>query len=93
MEALQVRNRMTATQLVENCGGLKFIANPKRPGHYFFTTPTIERGYISPKIVAKIDSVELSEMQFAECRKPGEENWVPCLMMVGDSDKNTVRSW
>lgn len=22
-------------------------------------------------------------LQYAECRKPGQENWVPCLMIVG----------
>lgn len=99
MANLVSRNRMTATQLKEQEGSINFVKNPKN-GNLFFTAGKYT-GYVSPAVKEQIMSVQLSDLQFAECkdeslpdRDPvtGSSNWVPCLMMVGDSSKNVVRS-
>lgn len=91
MEKLQVRNRKTATQLVisENAE-LQFINNPNT-NKVFFMCGTV-KGYVSPAVTAKLDTVDLEDLQYAECAKPNTDDWVPCLMMVGDTNKNVVRS-
>lgn len=91
MEKMQVRNRKSAQQLVisENAE-IQFINNPNT-NKVFFMCGTI-KGYISPAVAAKIDSVGLGELQYAECAKPGTSDWVPCLMMVGNSTANVKRT-
>lgn len=91
MEKMQVRNRKTAEQLVisENAP-LEFIFNPNNNKYFFMCGST--KGYISPAVRAKMDTIELKDMQYAECAQPGTDNWVPCLMVVGDSKKNVKRS-
>lgn len=88
---MQVRNRKSARQLVisEN-SPLQFITNPNTGRTFFMCGST--KGYISPAIRAKIDTVQLEDMQYAECAQPGTDNWVPCLMMVGNSEANVKRS-
>lgn len=78
MEALEVRNRKTASQLViENNAEIEFEPSKKR----FFCGTIV--GYISPAVIKKIDNIEITDLQYAECRKPGEDKFVPCLMLVG----------
>lgn len=91
MEKMQVRNRKTAEQLVisENAE-LQFINNPNT-NKVFFMCGSI-KGYISPAVAAKLDTVQLADLQYAECAKPGTNDWVPCLMMVGNSNANVKRS-
>lgn len=91
MEKMQVRNRKTAKQLVisEN-STLQFINNPNT-NKVFFMCGGI-KGYVSPAVRAKMDTVTLEELQYAECAQPGTDNWVPCLMMVGNSEANVKRS-
>lgn len=91
MEKMQVRNRKTARQLVisEN-STLRFINNPNT-NRVFFMCGGI-KGYVSPAVRAKMDTVTLEELQYAECAQPGTDNWVPCLMMVGNSEANVKRS-
>lgn len=91
MDKMQVRNRMTATQLVisEN-SELQFINNPNT-NKVFFMCGT-KKGYISPAVAKAQDSVTLEDLQYAECAKPGTDEWVPCLMMVGNSTANVKRT-
>lgn len=91
MEKMQVRNRKSAKQLVigENAP-LQFINNPNT-NKVFFTCGTV-KGYVSPNVRDKMDSVALEDLQYAECAKPGTDDWIPCLMMVGNSEANVKRS-
>ena len=91
MEKMQVRNRKTAKQLVisEN-SPLQFIHNPNT-NKVFFMCGSV-KGYISPAVRVNLDSVSLDELQYAECAQPNSDNWVPCLMMVGNSGANVRRS-
>lgn len=97
---LCVRNRKSAEQMVisENAE-LEFTENPHTK-NIFFVCGEI-RGYVSPAIKAVMDTVNLDQLQVAECKKPelpdvnpetGESNWVPTLMMVGHSKDNVKRS-
>lgn len=81
---VKVRNRMTASQLIlkENAE-IQFINNPNT-NKPFFVCGSI-RGYISPAVAAKMNQVTLEDLQYAECAKPGTEDWVPCLLMQGNS--------
>lgn len=88
---MQVRNRKTAKQLViSNNAPLQFINNPNT-NKVFFMCGSV-KGYISPAVRNKLDSVTLEDLQYAECAQPGTDNWVPCLMMVGNSQANVKRS-
>lgn len=86
---LVASNRMTATQLVKLNGPLDFVKNP-HTGITFFVCGNI-RGYVSPAVQAKVDTVELEDLQFAMVSKDGAEP-IPCLMLVGDSRKNVRRT-
>lgn len=90
MEKMQVRNRKTAKQLVisEN-SPLQFINNPKTNKVFFMCGST--KGYVSPAVRAKMNTVTLEELQYAECAQPGTDNWVPCLMMVSYGVANVKR--
>lgn len=91
MEKMQVRNRMSASQLVvSQNSSLQFINNPNT-NKVFFMCGNV-KGYISPAVAAKMDTVGLEDLQYAECAKPGTNDWVPCLMMVGNSNANVKRS-
>lgn len=81
---IKVRNRMTASQLIlkENAE-IQFINNPNT-NKLFFECGSI-RGYISPAVAAKIDQVALEDLQYAECAKPGTEDWIPCLLFQSNS--------
>lgn len=91
MEKMQVRNRKAAKQLVisEN-STLQFINNPNTD-RMFFMCGSI-KGYVSPAVAQKLDTVGLDDLQYAECAKPGTNDWVPCLMMVGNSTANVKRT-
>lgn len=91
MEKMQVRNRMTASQLVisEN-SELQFIINPNTKKVFFMCGN--KKGYISPAVVEAQDSVTLEDLQYAECAKPGSDEWIPCLMMIGNSTANVKRT-
>lgn len=88
---LQTRNQMSATKLIitEN-SELNFEKSKKDPSKVYFRCGT-KSGYISPAVKAKLNTVKLEELQYAECKKAelpdidenGKSNWVPCLMMVG----------
>lgn len=91
MEKMQTRNRKTATQLViaENAE-IEFVNNPKT-GTLFFVCGSVQ-GYVSPAVKAKLDEVTLEDLQYAECAKPGSDEFVPCLMMVGNSKANVKKT-
>ena len=91
MEKMQVRNRKTAEQLViSNNAPLQFINNPNT-NKVFFMCGDI-KGYVSPAVAKALDTVELKDLQYAECAKPGTSDWIPCLMMVGNSEANVKRT-
>lgn len=91
MEKMQVRNRKTARQLVikENAE-IEFIRNPNT-GTLFFVCGS-KQGYVSPAVKAKLKSITIEELQYAECAKPGTNDWVPCLMVVGNSKQNVQKT-
>lgn len=98
MDKLEVRNRMTARELVtrKQCI-LDFL--PSKSGKVFFACGNVS-GYISPAVQKRLETITLDEMQYAECKKPGlpdfdekgESNWIPCLMVIGAKPK-PVRSF
>lgn len=91
MEKMQVRNRKTAEQLViSNNAPLQFINNPNTNKVFFMCGDT--KGYVSPAVTKALDTVELKDLQYAECAKPGTNDWIPCLMMVGNSEANVKRT-
>ena len=89
MANISSTNRMSAKQLVisEN-SPLHFITNPKN-GNLFFTCGS-KTGYVSPAVKQIMDSCSLEELQYAECSIDGQPA-VPCLMVVGNSQKNVRR--
>ena len=89
MANISSTNRMSAKQLVisENAP-LQFITNPKN-GNVFFTCGS-KTGYVSPAVKQIMDSCSLEELQYAECSIDGQPA-VPCLMVVGNSQKNVRR--
>ena len=89
MANISSTNRMSAKQLVisEN-SPLQFITNPKN-GNVFFTCGS-KTGYVSPAVKQIMDSCSLEELQYAECSIDGQPA-VPCLMVVGNSQKNVRR--
>lgn len=101
MDKLETRNRMTANQLMSAQGAdIEFIKNPNT-GKLFFACGNITAGYMSPAVQQKASEVTTDELQYAEVKKPGipdvdpisgTSNWVPCLMMVGNSKQNVVRT-
>lgn len=87
-------NRMSAAALKEqqNNAPLEFVENPHKPGKVFFVCGSVT-GYCSPAVQRAYQSVNLSDLQFAEVAKDGNPaNAVPCLMMVGNSNANVKRS-
>lgn len=91
MEALEVRNQKSATELVITANSMiEFKTNPKTQ-KLFFACGNIT-GYVSPKVKENLESVTLEDLNYAEIKKPGlpdinpetgKSNWVPCLMMAG----------
>lgn len=54
-----------------------------RTGKVFFTCGDV-LGYISPAADAAMQADKsIEDFQYAECRKEGESDWVPCLMVAG----------
>lgn len=91
MEKLEVRNRKSAEALVVSQNAeIDFVVNPKT-NKVFFTCGDIT-GYCSPAVRAKYETVELEELQYAECKKANSGEWIPCLMMVGNFKQNVKRS-
>lgn len=90
---IQSANRMSARQLVisENAS-LQFVENPNS-GKIFFVCGT-KRGYVSPAAVTAMgsESSTLDDFQYAEVSIDGGAA-VPCLMVVGSSQKNVKRSF
>lgn len=85
-ENMQVRNVMTAKALVEKeQSTIDFVNNPKT-NRIFFTCGS-KTGYVSPAVVAKIESVELEDLKYAECASVGTDNWIPCLFFNNRSSK------
>lgn len=87
-------NRMSAKALKEqqNNASIDFVENPNKPGKVFFVCGTVT-GYCSPAVQRVYETVTLDDLQFAEVAKDGDPtNAVPCLMMVGNSQKNVKRS-
>lgn len=87
---IQSANRMTARQLVisEN-SSLEFVENPNT-GKIFFVCGS-KRGYVSPAAQAAMETGSLDDFQYAEVSIDGNPA-VPCLMVVGNSNKNVKRS-
>jgi hypothetical protein len=80
-------NRMSGTRLVEKYGKLKFIEN-KKTGKIFFSVGDIS-GYVSPKVQAKLDTITLDEIEYAEISIDGKKA-VPTLMM--ENKANVLRT-
>lgn len=87
---IQSANRMTARQLVisENAS-LQFVENPNT-GKIFFVCGS-KKGYVSPAAQAAMATGSLDDFQYAEVSINGGAA-VPCLMIVGDANKNVKRS-
>lgn len=84
-----VRNRMSVNALKESENdSLRFINNPKT-GKVFFMCGT-KQGYISPAVQEEIDTIQASDLQYAECCIEGKNEWVPCIMK--QSTDNVVRT-
>ena len=95
MDKLEVRNKMTAKQLIiSNGADIEFVPGKEKNGkrELIFVCEGTQNivGYLSPAVRAKWETVSLDELQYAECKKPGlpdvdpvtkQSNWVPCLMM------------
>lgn len=65
MATMVINNRMSASQYVrENGGSLDFVKNPNT-GKIFFACGD-KRGYVSKKVVANLDTVQLKDLQYGE---------------------------
>ena len=89
MRKMLVRNRMSVNALKDSENDyLRFINNPKT-GKVFFICGT-KQGYISPAVQEEINTIQASELQYAECCIEGKNEWVPCIMK--QSTDNVVRT-
>ena len=78
---LETRNQMSARELVETeKSTIDFVPNPQRNGKLFFTCGS-KTGYIAPSLLEAIDTAELNDISYVETRKPGSQEWVPCLLL------------
>jgi hypothetical protein len=68
---------------------LQFIENPNT-GKIFFMCGEI-KGYVSPAVLQKMNTVSVQDLQFAEVSIDNNPA-VPCLMMIGDASKNVKRT-
>ncbi len=86
---LLATNRMTAKELIrkENAA-IEFFQHPTS-GKIFFACGS-KKGYVSPAVAAKYQTIEIDEMQYAEVSKDGGIP-VPTLMMAGKHN-NIVRT-
>lgn len=81
---LRVRNRMPAeTLVINNNSEIEFVENPNT-GNLFFKCGNV-KGYVSPAVRKVINTVELADLQYAECARPESDEWIPCLMMLKQS--------
>lgn len=76
-------NRMSGSRLVEKHGEIQFIEN-KKTGKIFFSVGDIS-GYVSPKVQAKINTITLDEIEYAEVSIDGKKA-VPTLMMANKAN-------
>lgn len=87
-KVFNARNRKSAAEFIrENGGGLDFVENP-RTGKLFFACGG-QRGYVSKKVKAVLDTVKISDLGYAEVHainKDGEEVWMPTLFLVGKTN-------
>lgn len=83
-------NRMSAEALMKSQNSeIQFIENPNN-GKIFFVCGDI-KGYVSPLVVEKMDTVTVADLQYAEVsidNKPA----VPCLMMVDRKVRKVQRT-
>ena len=90
MSNITATNRKSCAQLMrEQNAELQLVENPNT-GKIFFVCGEI-KGYVSPAVLSKMNSVTVADLQYAEVsidNKPA----VPCLMMVGDGSKNVRRT-
>ena len=91
MEKIISRNRMSVESLKSMSNDqLHIKENPKKAGSFFFTCGDTV-GYISKPALNKIQSgCTANDLQYAECSIDGQPA-VPCLMVVGNSQKNVRR--
>ena len=90
MSNIVATNRMSCAQLMKSQDSeLQFVENPNT-GKIFFVCGAV-KGYVSPAVLQNMDSVTVSDLQFAEVSIDGKPS-VPCLMMVGDGSKNVKRT-
>lgn len=90
MANITATNRMSAAQLMKSQNSeLQFIEN-SNTGKIFFMCGEI-KGYVSPAVLSKMNTVTVADLQFAEVSIDNKPS-VPCLMMVGDSSKNVRRT-
>lgn len=89
-KSIKAFNRMSAASLMKSQNSeIQFIENPNN-GKIFFICGEI-KGYVSPLVVEKMNSVTVDELQYAEVsidNKPA----VPCLMMVDKKFKKVQRT-
>lgn len=90
MSNIVATNRMSCAQLMKSQNSeLQFIENPNT-GKIFFMCGEI-KGYVSPAVLSKMNSVTVKDLQYAEVSIDNKQA-VPCLMMVGDGSKNVRRT-
>ena len=76
-------NRMSGNRLVEKHGEIQFIEN-KKTGKIFFSVGDIS-GYVSPKVQARLNTITLDEIEYAEVSIDGKKA-VPTLMMANNAN-------
>lgn len=86
------KNRMSAAALKQQENAkIDFIKND-HTGKTFFVCGS-KKGYISPAVYEAYQkrTLELEDMQYAECSTDNGQTFVPCLMVIGTS--NVVASY
>lgn len=87
---IKAYNRMSAEALMKSQNSeIQFIENPNN-GKIFFVCGDI-KGYVSPLVVEKMNTVTVEDLQYAEVsidNKPA----VPCLMMVDRKVRKVQRT-
>lgn len=85
MATMVINNRMSASEFVRRNGGsLDFVKNP-HTGRIFFACGE-KKGYVSKKVLEKMDSVSLEDMGYGEIpyvdKETGEHRVAPTLFLV-----------
>lgn len=81
-EKMKVTNRMSGQEFVNKHGAIDFVKSPKT-GKIFFSAGSVH-GYVSKKVVEKIDTITLDDIVYGEIQV--DDTLIPTLMVKASNN-------